>query len=235
VARYRSGRIIIILAPRPSLPTPPWHAQRTFLCAEHARFWGVTTQAGAARSAPPHRSAPLSTQRPCPFSFVFGRGCHYRPSSAAYPPKKTRGLCPNPSRKRERPHSSCLLAAVVVGAAGWVMISQASCTKYWPPFAPWVQGGAGMGWVCSGGSNLAPVPLGSVAGDPVTPTPRPAHARGTRDQGWLLCPSPMPAAAGRGLGPHVFPAHRPWPQLQVQAASIMGRRPIVGIAHIQTG
>jgi hypothetical protein len=33
------------------------------------------------------------------------------------------------------------------------------------PFAPWVQQGAGLGWVWSGGSNLAPGPLGSVAGD----------------------------------------------------------------------
>jgi hypothetical protein len=29
----------------------------------------------------------------------------------------------------------------------------------------WVEVG-GMGWVCSGGSNLAPGPLGLVAGDP---------------------------------------------------------------------
>jgi hypothetical protein len=32
----------------------------------------------------------------------------------------------------------------------------------------------------------------------------------------------------------VFSAHRPLPQLQVQD-SVMGRRPIVGIAYIQTG
>jgi hypothetical protein len=32
--------------------------------------------------------------------------------------------------------------------------------------ALWVQGGAGLGWVWSGGSNLAAGPLGSVAGDP---------------------------------------------------------------------
>ena len=36
--------------------------------------------------------------------------------------------------------------------------------RYWPPFAPWVQGGARAGWVWSGGPNLAPGPLGSVAG-----------------------------------------------------------------------
>jgi hypothetical protein len=47
---------------------------------------------------------------------------------------------------------------------------------------------------------LAPGPLGSVAGDP------------DRHRGWLLCPSPVPAAAGRGLRPRVFPAHMPLPQ-----------------------
>jgi hypothetical protein len=57
-----------------------------------------------------------------------------------------------------------------------------------------------MGWVCSGGSNLAPGPLGSVAGDP------------DRHRGWLLCPSPVPAAAGRAGGrcppsPPLRPAH----------------------------
>jgi hypothetical protein len=58
-----------------------------------------------------------------------------------------------------------------------------------------------MGWVWSGGSNLAPGPLGSVAGDP------------DRHRGWLLCPSSVPAAAGRGLRPRVFSAHGPPPQL----------------------
>jgi hypothetical protein len=69
---------------------------------------------------------------------------------------------------------------------------------------------------------LAPGPLGSVAGDP------------DRHRGWLLCPSSVPAAAGRGLRPRVFSAHRPGPQLQVQD-SVMGWQPIVGIAYIQTG
>jgi hypothetical protein len=95
-------------------------------------------------------------------------------------------------------------------------------TRYWPPFAPWVQGGAGVGWVCSGGSNLPLGPLGSVAGDP------------DRHRSWLLCPSSVLAAAGRGLRPRVFSAHGPPPQLQVQD-SVMGRRPIVGIAYTQTG
>jgi hypothetical protein len=45
----------------------------------------------------------------------------------------------------------------------------------------------------SGGGNLAPGPLGSVAGDP------------DRHRGWLLCPSSVPAD------------HRPAPQLQVHA------------------
>jgi hypothetical protein len=58
-----------------------------------------------------------------------------------------------------------------------------------------VQGGAGMGWMWSGGGNLAPGPLGSVAGDP------------DRHRGWLICPSSVPAAAGRGLRPRVLPAH----------------------------
>jgi hypothetical protein len=58
--------------------------------------------------------------------------------------------------------------------------------RIWPPFAPWVQVGAGMGWLWSGGSNFAPGPLGSVAGDP------------DRHRGWLLCPPAVPAAAGRG-------------------------------------
>jgi hypothetical protein len=79
-----------------------------------------------------------------------------------------------------------------------------------------------MGWVLSGGSNLAPGPLGSVAGDP------------DRPRGGLLCPPSVPAAADRGLRPRVFSAHRPGPQLQVQD-SVMGRRPVVSTAYIQTG
>jgi hypothetical protein len=61
-----------------------------------------------------------------------------------------------------------------------------------------------MGWVGSGGPNLAPGPLGSVAGDP------------DRHRDWLVCPSSVPAAAGRGLRPRVFSAHGPGPQLQLQ-------------------
>jgi hypothetical protein len=79
------------------------------------------------------------------------------------------------------------------------------------------------------GVQLGPWPLwGRWVRWPVTPT-------GT-GAGWLLCPSSVPAAAGRGLRPRVFSAHRPWPwpQLQVQD-SVMGRRPIAGIAYIQTG
>jgi hypothetical protein len=66
---------------------------------------------------------------------------------------------------------------------------------------------------------LAPGLLGaSVAGGP------------DRHRGWLLCPSSVPAAAGRGLRPRVaFPAHRPLPQLQVQAPAGMGAalRPVL--------
>jgi hypothetical protein len=67
-----------------------------------------------------------------------------------------------------------------------------------PPGGSW--GVTGVGWVCSGspGSGLRGVQLGpwaagfSVAGGP------------GRYRGWLLCPSPVPAAAGRGLRPRVF-------------------------------
>jgi hypothetical protein len=101
--------------------------------------------------------------------------------------------------------------------------------RYWPPFAPWVLGpvrswnGLGVVW----GAKLGPwaawrLVLGSVVGGP------------DRHRGWLFCPSSVPAAAGRGLRPRVFSAHGPGPQLQVQD-SVMGRRPVVGIAYIQTG
>jgi hypothetical protein len=47
--------------------------------------------------------------------------------------------------------------------------------NFTPPGTLWVQRGASLGWVWSGGSNLAPGPLGSVA---------------DRHRGWLLlCPS----------------------------------------------
>jgi hypothetical protein len=75
--------------------------------------------------------------------------------------------------------------------------------------------------VWSGGSNLAPGPLGSVAGDP------------ERHRGWLLCVPPVPAAGSRGLRPRVSLAQRPFPQLQAQD-SVMGRWPIVGIAYKHT-
>jgi hypothetical protein len=84
--------------------------------------------------------------------------------------------------------------------------------RCWPPFgAPWVQGGAGLGWVWSGGFRVQRSTwprgrwwlVGSVAGGP------------DRHRGWHLCPSPappyrVPAAGGRGLGlrPRVLPAHR---------------------------
>ena len=74
----------------------------------------------------------------------------------------------------------------------------------------------------SGGANLAPGPLGSVAGDP------------DRHRGWLLCPSSVPAAAGRGLRPRVFSAHRPLPQLQVHAPA-WGVTPHPLAKRFQTG
>ena len=46
-----------------------------------------------------------------------------------------------------------------------------------------------MGWVWSGGSNLAPGPLGSVAGDP------------DRHRGWLLCPQGGGKSPGGGPPP----------------------------------
>jgi hypothetical protein len=91
--------------------------------------------------------------------------------------------------------------------------------KYWPPFVPWVQRGAGLGWVWSGGSTLValgrcgvrwPVTPTGTGGGGVAPLP-PRHRTGTG--GW-----------GPGLGPRVFLAQRPFPQqLQVQDL-VMGRR-----------
>jgi hypothetical protein len=108
-----------------------------------------------------------------------------------------------------RPSQSHLL--LVYGIWYWhrhrtsCAIKEARGRNFTPPGTLWVQGGAGLGWVWSGGSNLAPVPLGSVAGDP------------DRHRGWLLCPSSVPVPAGRGLRPRVFSAHGPVPQLQVHA------------------
>jgi hypothetical protein len=78
--------------------------------------------------------------------------------------------------------------------------------------------------VWSGGSNLAPGPLGSVAGDP---DPRPAPG---------LAPLLLPrtGACRRGLRPRVFSAHRPGPQLQVHApARAVTAHPLA--ARLQTG
>jgi hypothetical protein len=78
-----------------------------------------------------------------------------------------------------------------------------------------------LGWVWSGGSNLAPGPLGSVAGDPDRHAPRLAP----------LPRLPLLRTAGGwrpGLRPRVSSAHRPWPQLQVQD-SVMGRRPLLAL------
>jgi hypothetical protein len=91
-----------------------------------------------------------------------------------------------------------------------------------------------LGWAgCGppGGPTCWPLgrwALGSVAGDP-------DRHRGLPGAG-SSAPPPysVPAAAGRGLRTRVSSAHRPAPQLQVQDP-VMGRRPIVGIAYIQTG
>jgi hypothetical protein len=69
------------------------------------------------------------------------------------------------------------------------VISQASCTKYWPPFAPWVHrgGGAGRGGVCVlRGVQLGPWAIGRCwVRWPVTPT-------GTS----ALAPLPLPRTDG---------------------------------------
>jgi hypothetical protein len=83
-----------------------------------------------------------------------------------------------------------------------------------------------VGWAgCGPGGPTWPLgrwPLGSVAGDP------------DRHRGWLLCPSPVPAPAGRGLRPRVFSAHRPGPQLQVHApARAVTAHPLA--ERLQTG
>jgi hypothetical protein len=49
--------------------------------------------------------------------------------------------------------------------------------RHWQPFVPRTPSGAAVGWAWPGGGNLAPGPLGSVAGDP------------DRHRGWILCPS----------------------------------------------
>jgi hypothetical protein len=55
------------------------------------------------------------------------------------------------------------------------------------PLGP-VRSRVGLLGVVRGGSNLAPEPLGSVAGDP------------DRHRGWLLCPPLVPAAGGLAAG-----------------------------------
>jgi hypothetical protein len=85
-----------------------------------------------------------------------------------------------------------------------------------------------LGWAgCGPGGPTWP--LGRWVRWPATPTGTGAGSSGTPASS-----VPVPGAAGRGLRPRVFLAHRPLPQLQVQDL-VMGRRPIVGIAYIQTG
>jgi hypothetical protein len=87
--------------------------------------------------------------------------------------------------------------------------------------------GPGRSWAGLGvvrGSNLAPGPLGSVAGGP------------DRHRGWLLCPSSIPAAGGPRLRPCVLGSRRPAPQLQVQVhAPVWGVTPHPLAKRRQTG
>jgi hypothetical protein len=89
-----------------------------------------------------------------------------------------------------------------------------------PPFAPWVQGGAGVGWMWSGGPTW---PLGRWVRWPVTPTGTGTGAGSSAPPPYRYRYRRLPAA-GRGLRPRVFSAHRPGPQLQVHA-------PASGIRH----
>jgi hypothetical protein len=67
-----------------------------------------------------------------------------------------------------------------------------------------------LGWAgCGPGGPTWP--LGRWVRWPVAPDP-------DRHRGWVLCPSAVPAAGGRGLRPRVFSAHRPGPQLQAPSA-----------------
>ena len=64
-----------------------------------------------------------------------------------------------------------------------------------------------MGWRWSRGSNLVTGPLGSVAGEP------------DRRQRQLLCLLPVQVAGAWQVRRCVCSAHRPWPQMQVQATA----------------
>jgi hypothetical protein len=103
--------------------------------------------------------------------------------------------------------------------------------KYWPPFVPWVQRGAGLGWVWSGGSTLVALGRCGVRW-PVTPT-------GTGGGGGGSSASPPPyryrrmgagAGASRVLGSEAVSAAAPSTGPGNGAA---GRRPVVciGIAY----
>jgi hypothetical protein len=109
------------------------------------------------------------------------------------------------------------------GPAARSMRHGAEISHHRAPHGPAQGGGwAGMG-VVRGGGNLAPGPLGLVAGDP------------DRHWGWLLCPSSVLAAAGRGLRPRVVSSHRPWPQLQVHALPGMCCNSHPLAKHLQSG
>jgi hypothetical protein len=107
-----------------------------------------------------------------------------------------------------------LSAARITPGAAWLLstgprspppptscaIKEARSEKIAPPGTLWFQGGAGLGWVCSGGSNLAPRPLGSVAVD--------------RHRGSGLAPLPLLRTGGcrPGAGAaRVLGSYRPLP------------------------
>jgi hypothetical protein len=85
--------------------------------------------------------------------------------------------------------------------------------------APWAA--EMMGWRWSRGSKLVTGPLGWVAGEP------------DRRQRQLLCLLPVHAAGAWQVRRRVCSAHRPWPQMQVQAtAARVTPRPISEIRNL---
>jgi hypothetical protein len=122
-------------------------------------------------------------------------GGDLRPESLHTQARAHLGCSKGPAARSEGPEAAILAAVRSLG-----------------PVRSWVGLGVVRG-VQLGPTSLAPGPLGSVAGDP------------DRHRRWFLCPSSVPAAAGRGLRPRVFPAHRPAPQLQVHAPQAWGVKP----------
>jgi hypothetical protein len=130
------------------------------------------------------------------------------------------GVLPNQRRRGSKEGASSALPFPLRGTSCAIRGARGGdIGRRSPPGSSEELGWAGCG---PGGANLAPGPLGSVAGDP------------DRHRGWLLCPSSVPAAAGRGLRPRVFSAHGPGPQLQVHApARAVTAHPLA--KRLQTG